>query len=571
MDRLTLVRMAGVFVGVPILVGLSRQVLSALGLRGDSVWVLTIAVCMLVFGAAAFYVSRREHRILREEQRVGSQRAAAEARYRLLADNAVDVIAHLRDNEVVWISPSVVPAFGWSVEQWIGTDVSLRMHPDDLDTVAAALRKVVRGESALARHRLATSDGGYRWVDGRGKAFVDADGNVDGVIVAVRVVEEQVRAEQQLKAEKRRFEEVVKNSLSAISVRDLRHRYTLVNDAFCQMFGQKSVSDVIGRPESEILPPDVLKRSERARFGLMAGAPSMEDETIQLGADTISVMTQRFPLHDSAGEVTGLATIRTDITHRKKALQAIADRDMWRDRVTVAIAEKRLLAYSQPIVDIATRETVAEELLVRLSVAETAEILTPEHFLSQCERYHLMPMIDQYMIGCAIDLARSGRQVSVNIDGQTIGDDAAMREITQMLTAAGTEVRDKIIFEITETTAVASPAAAKTFSQGMSDLGCRVALDDFGTGYGTFTELRYLALYSLKIDQIFVKNMLDDLEDERVVNTIVSVARNYGLTTIAEGVESEAVLEKLAEMGVDRVQGYLFGKPKPTVWRNQAS
>jgi PAS domain S-box-containing protein len=566
MDRLTLVRMVGIFVGFPILVALSRYVLLTLGLRGDSVWVVSIAVCGAVFGAAAFYLSRREHQMLLEEQRIGSQRAAAEARYRLLADNAVDVIAHLRGNEVVWISPSVEPAFGWPVEHWVGTDVSLRMHPDDLDTVTAALRKVIRGESALARHRIATSDGGYHWVDGRGKAFVDADGKVDGVIVAVRVVDEQVRFEQQLKAEKHRFEDIVRNSSSAISVRDLQHRYTSVNDAFCEMFGQKSVSDVIGRTEAEILPPDVLERSRSAQLGLMAGVGSVEDESIQLGAETISVVTQRFPLHDFAGEVTGLATIRTDITHRKKALQAIADRDSWRDLVASAIADKRLLAYAQPIIDIATREIVAQELLVRLSVAQTAEITTPEHFLPQCERYHLMPVIDRYMIGQAIGLARGGMQVSVNIAGQTIGDDAAMSEITQMLTAAGTDVRSKVIFEITETTAVASPAMAKAFSTGMRRLGCRVALDDFGTGYGTFTELRYLALYSLKIDQIFVKNMLEDLEDERVVKTIISVARNYGLTTIAEGVESEAVLERLAELGVDRAQGYLFGKPRPVVW-----
>lgn len=563
MDRLTLVRMVGIFVGVPILVALSRYVFSALGLRGDSVWVTSIAVCIVLFGAAAFYLSRREHEMFREERRIASDRVAAEARYRLLADNAVDVIAHLRGNEVVWISPSVEQAFGWPAEQWIGTDVSLRMHPDDLDTVTAALRRIIRGEAALARHRIATSDGGYHWVDGRGKAFIDADGTVDGVIVAVRVVDEQVRAEQHLKAEKHRFEEVVNSSSSAISVRDLQHRFTLVNDAFCQMFGYETVSEVIGRLESEILPPDVLERSERARVGLMAGARFREDESIQLGTETISVVTQRFPLHDSAGEVAGLVTIRTDITHRKKALQEMAERNRWRDRIEAAIADGNLLVYSQPIVDISTRETVQEELLARLRVAETGEILPPSEFIPQCERHYLMPVVDRYMIEQALVLARRGRQVSVNITGQSIGDAAAMNEILQMLTAAAPQVADKVIFEITETTAVASPDIAKAFSRRMRDLGYRVTLDDFGTGYGTFTELRHLALYSLKIDQSFVKDMLEDPDDERVVTTIISVARAYGLATVAEGVESEAVLEKLAELRADRAQGHLLGEPMP--------
>ena len=92
-----------------------------------------------------------------------------------------------------------------------------------------------------------------------------------------------------------------------------------------------------------------------------------------------------------------------------------------------------------------------------------------------------------------------------------------------------------------------------------------MALDDFGTGYGTFNELRHLALSALKIDLSFVQKMLENREDERVVNTIVFVARTYGLTTIAEGVETQEALEKLAEMGADRAQGHLFGQPKLVV------
>ena len=104
---------------------------------------------------------------------------------------------------------------------------------------------------------------------------------------------------------------------------------------------------------------------------------------------------------------------------------------------------------------------------------------------------------------------------------------------------------------------------AKAFSMSMSGLGCRLALDDFGTGYGTFTELRHLDLYALKIDQSFVRDMLKDPDAERVVNTIVAVARVYGLTTIAEGIESQEVLERLSDMGVDLAQGYFFGRPAP--------
>ena len=150
-----------------------------------------------------------------------------------------------------------------------------------------------------------------------------------------------------------------------------------------------------------------------------------------------------------------------------------------------------------------------------------------------------------------------------NISAQTIGNPAAMEDILQKLSAAGPDLAKKLVFEITETTALTSLEIARSFSRSTTSLGCRVALDDFGTGYGAFTELRNLDLDVLKIDLSFVQNMLEDPDDERVVRTIIFVARQYGLTTVAEGVETEALLRRLAELGVDRAQGYLFGKPTP--------
>jgi len=178
-------------------------------------------------------------------------------------------------------------------------------------------------------------------------------------------------------------------------------------------------------------------------------------------------------LRDSAGAITELVTIRTDITQGKEIEREAAERARWEDRIWAAIGDGTLLVYSQPIVDIATRETVAEELLVRLGSVDTEAILDPAEFLPQCEKHGLIPVIDRYMVGCAIDLAHTGRAISVNITGQTIGDPAAMSEILQALTAAGRDAAEKINFEITETIALASPGIAKTFSQGMRDLGCR--------------------------------------------------------------------------------------------------
>ena len=495
------------------------------------------------------------------------QRAiAAEARYRLLADNTGDVVVHLRGREVVWISPSAEALYGWPAESWIGTDFTPRISPEDPDAAAAVMEKIARGEPFATRVRTATADGDYRWIESHGQPYSDPGGNPDGTIISIHVVDEQVAAEQQLKADKERFEAVVANTPSAISVCDLQHRYTMVNRAFCQLFGQESVADAIGRTEDEMLPLDVLERSRQAEELLLAGESVVEEEPIDRGSENTSVVTQRFPLWNVDQEISEFATIRTDVTHRKKIEREAAERARWEDRIWTAIGDGSLLVYSQPIVDIATGDTVGEELLIRLRDNETDEILPPSAFLPQCEKHGLLPIIDRYMVGWAIDLAHAGRRVSVNITGQTIGGRKAMEEILDALVTGGREVAGRITLEITETVALASPAIAKKFSAGMRDLGCRVALDDFGTGYGAFTELRHLALDALKIDRSFVRTMLEDRDDERAVDTIISVARAYGLTTVAEGVETQAVLDRLAELGADRAQGYLFAKPEPVVW-----
>ncbi|MCH9640330.1 MAG: EAL domain-containing protein [Actinomycetia bacterium] len=565
-DGWTLIRMVAILAGPPILVALSRGAFLNLGLPNDEAWVASVSISTLVVGLAAFYLIQHEQKLLIESELLSRQRADAEARYRILADNAVDVVLHVRGSGVVWVSPSVEAAFGWPRDRWIGSDLLTYVHPDEVGILVNALQDIA-AEKAVAtpRCRIMSADGGCHWVDCRGKPYIDAEGNTDGVIGSMRIVDEQVGAQRQLKAEKERFESVVGKAPSAISVGDLQDRFILVNDAFCQLFGQKSVEEVIGRTEEEILPPDVLRRSQLAVTQLRAGDSALEEESIARGLENISVMTQRFPLHDAAGQTKELVTIRTDITHRKRVEQEAAERAQWQERIRAAIGDGRLLVYSQPIVTIATRETVQEELLVRLRDADTEDVLPPSDFLPQCERHGLMPVIDRYMAERAIDLARGGRHVCVNITGQTITDATTMSEILDALTTAGPDITGRIVFEITETTALASPEIAKAFSVSMRDRGCRVALDDFGTGYGTFTELRNLALYGLKIDLSFVQNMLGDRDDERVVNTIVFVAQTYGLTTIAEGVESEAVLQKLAEAGADRAQGYLFGKPQPIV------
>lgn len=137
-DRRSLIRLLGVLAGFPVVVALSRAAFLAAGLGQHAEWSLPIVVGTLVVGAVTFYLSQREQRVLSEKELVSKQRADAEARYRILADNAVDIIVHLRGGAAAWISPSVEAALGGPPQRWVGADLSRRIHPDDMDTVVAA-------------------------------------------------------------------------------------------------------------------------------------------------------------------------------------------------------------------------------------------------------------------------------------------------------------------------------------------------------------------------------------------------------------------------------------------------
>lgn len=106
-------------------------------------------------------------------------------------------------------------------------------------------------------------------------------------------------------------------------------------------------------------------------------------------------------------------------------------------------------------------------------------------------------------------------------------------------------------------------STAESFVRGLNDLGLKVALDDFGTGYGGFAYLKRLPVSYLKIDREFVRDLEEEMSSRHVISAVVNLAQAFGMTTIAEGAESDAALQVLKELGVDRVQDYVVGRPIP--------
>ena len=122
---------------------------------------------------------------------------------------------------------------------------------------------------------------------------------------------------------------------------------------------------------------------------------------------------------------------------------------------------------------------------------------------------------------------------------------------------------EKLCFEITETMAIANLQHANHFIDAVKGYGCGFSLDDFGSGLSSFGYLKNLHVDTLKIDGMFVRDILDDPIDAAMVNAINTIGHVMGMATIAEFVENDEVLQALAELRVDFVQGYGIGRPLP--------
>jgi EAL domain-containing protein (putative c-di-GMP-specific phosphodiesterase class I) len=225
-----------------------------------------------------------------------------------------------------------------------------------------------------------------------------------------------------------------------------------------------------------------------------------------------------------------------------------------------ALDEERFVLYAQPIIDLATGETVSHELLIRMRDRD-GEIVAPGVFLPTAERCGAILNIDRWVIGQAAELAGQGHAVELNLSAASLGDPNLDADFVALLSARTTT--NELVVELTETTLMEDADVAAAFIERMAALGCKFALDDFGTGFGGFSYLKRLPVDYLKIDIEFVRDIASNVASRHVVDAVVGLARAFGQKTVAEGVEDDEALRIVTELGVDYAQGYGIGRPAP--------
>ena len=245
----------------------------------------------------------------------------------------------------------------------------------------------------------------------------------------------------------------------------------------------------------------------------------------------------------------------------------------WVSRIREALEQDRFVLYWQSIVPLAGYPGVPKgsEVLLRLR-DEDGALVAPGAFLPAAERYNLASAVDRWVVRALLDhLASPGCAqttshpvVFVNISGATLNDDGFFSFLREELRRTGVPP-SRLCFEITETAAVANLSRAVTFIRGVRGDGCRFALDDFGAGLSSFSYLKTIPVDFLKIDGGFVRDMTEDPMDRAIVEAIAHIGQAVGLKTIAEFVETKAVLQSLVNVGVNWAQGYAIHRPEPLV------
>lgn len=224
--------------------------------------------------------------------------------------------------------------------------------------------------------------------------------------------------------------------------------------------------------------------------------------------------------------------------------------------------------YYQPKVNMRTGAIVGAEALIRLEHPERG-VLSPIEFLPNISGQPISIEVSEWVMEEALAQIRSWMQiglfipVSINIDGYHLQEPGFVDKLEAILACHPDVNSSQLEIEILESTALNIVAVAESVINACERLGVTFALDDFGTGYSSLSHLRQLSTNVIKIDQTFVRGMLQDVNDLAIVTGVVGLAKAFKRNVIAEGVETASHAEKLLELGCEIGQGYCIARPMP--------
>lgn len=368
--------------------------------------------------------------------------------------------------------------------------------------------------------------------------------------------------------------------------------FKLINDNYGHAVGDTYLQRLARQVQGSLRDGDILARYGGDEFVVLlpeadADAAVMVAERVRQAIESLEVETPQnahvrgtasiglavFPEH--ADNAKDLLLFADNMMYRAKAAgkgQVTAPtqddvvsvfRDITEKSVMVleAIEAKRVVPFFQPILDIATRRIVAYEVLSRIEV--DGKIIRADEFVEIAEKIGVIHRLDMLVIEQALNtLSAEGHtgEVFINLSPRALVFNEFARDLRRIV-ANSRIAPQNIVFEITERDTVKNLSLLERFLNDLKADGFKLAIDDFGSGFSSFHYLRRFPIDYLKIEGDFIANMLNSEKDRTFVVSIRSLARDMGITVVAEYVESAEVLEELVGLEVQRAQGYYIGRP----------
>ena len=521
-------------------------------------------------------------------------------------------LVRLDDSKIVDANQSLADMLRRPLESLVGIGIREITHPDDLRAVASQRARLELGiaDTYLLDQRYLRSDGEFVWA--RTRVSITED---DGVALAITHIQDVT--------DQRRTAERLTHAATHDDLTDLANRDAMVAMLadllavahigqiavlFVDLDNFKMVNDGLGHAVGDRVLKEIARRlvaavpvSERVgRFGGDEFVIVLDDSVDPAQAGEAVRRAVQRPILVDGQELIITASIGFAVNSagsRAADLLRDADAAMYRakaggrDRIAAFAPETRgvlvdglrtstelrrglergeIVPYFQPIVDLDGGRVVGFEVLVRWLHPDRG-LLLPGQFLPLAEEAGLMGELGERMLRDslaqlarwrAVGLSFARCSLSVNVASQQLVDDSFIDVVDDALGETGIDA-GSLWLELTETALMADTTAATRALRGLRGLGLHLAVDDFGTGYSSLTYLKRFPVEAIKIDRSFVTGLGLEADDTSIVEAVVRLGHSLGLTVVAEGVETPLQLNRLRELGCDRAQGYLFGRPRP--------
>jgi len=371
------------------------------------------------------------------------------------------------------------------------------------------------------------------------------------------------------------------STLVAVMIVDV-DRFKEVNDLLGHAAGDALLRQVAERLTEGVRVEDTCARVGGDEFVVVSADHDNGEAVLELARRLLESLNEPFPLDSGNVDIEasiGIAwspdhgdDIDTLLRRADVAMSAAKERRegilVYRqsdDQRRALESHEQLTTLFQPIVSVASERLVAVEALVRWQHPSRGQV-SPAEFIPLAEGTTVIHQLTDHVLDLSLESLNSWLrrgldiQLAVNLSTRTLLDVSLCQRLESLLEHHDVSP-DRVRLEITESTLLTDPTRAIATMHRLKEIGLRLSVDDFGTGYASMTYLKSLPVDELKIDRLFVSDMLRSTRDGAMVNSVIDLAHGLGLHVVAEGVEDQDTLDALCFVGCDLAQGYLVGRP----------